>query len=222
MRSFDKRSHSYHGHLVRLDGTIDGHPRAFAVAIGPAAQAKHQIRVGDVISGQGEPTTNPDLEQAGGLQGFEAEGDQPQLIPDRLPAAVARSGKGDRGLPCQRPPAPGRTHLRHPGMQHVLLGLPDDRGDHHRQAEAEPDATMTATRSSPFVAAIRSNAASSAASASPRQLPTAPTHQPEPLDPSSETPIRPIGLQMPCVPPMIRAESCRGPDSSWRTQKSAG
>jgi hypothetical protein len=41
-RSFDERSHDYHGYLVRLDGTIDGQPRAFGVAIGPAAQTKHR------------------------------------------------------------------------------------------------------------------------------------------------------------------------------------
>lgn len=64
MRSFDERAHGYLGYVVRLDGTVGDDLRQFAVALGPAAQAKHEIRVGDAISGQAEPVADPRKETA--------------------------------------------------------------------------------------------------------------------------------------------------------------
>ncbi|MCX7428995.1 MAG: hypothetical protein NTW96_25635 [Planctomycetia bacterium] len=64
MRSFDERSHSYLGYVLRLDGTIGGEDRHFLIAIGKAAHAKHQFRLGDTVSGTGEPVVNPDMETA--------------------------------------------------------------------------------------------------------------------------------------------------------------
>lgn len=55
MRSFDQRSHSYPGYILTLVGTIDGSERPFTVALGKAAQAKHQFQVGDEVSGHAEP-----------------------------------------------------------------------------------------------------------------------------------------------------------------------
>jgi hypothetical protein len=63
-RSFDERNHSYLGYLLRLNGTIGAENREFLVAIGKAAHAKHQFRVGDALSGMGEPVADPRLEIA--------------------------------------------------------------------------------------------------------------------------------------------------------------
>lgn len=54
IRSFDERTHEYLGYTLRLYGTLDGEDRAFAVAIGKAAQAKHGFRVGMQVNGQGQ------------------------------------------------------------------------------------------------------------------------------------------------------------------------
>lgn len=63
-RSFDQRYHSYLGYLLVVDGEIDGTPRAFTVRIGPAAQAAHQFRAGDRISGSAHPCADPETEVA--------------------------------------------------------------------------------------------------------------------------------------------------------------
>lgn len=55
LRSFDQRSHSYLGYMLRINGVIDGQELEFLVGIGKGAQAKHEFRVGDVVSGQCEP-----------------------------------------------------------------------------------------------------------------------------------------------------------------------
>lgn len=64
MRSFDQRSHSYLGYLLRIQGRLGEEAREFVVAIGRGAQAKHQFRFGDQVAGRGEPVTNPRLETA--------------------------------------------------------------------------------------------------------------------------------------------------------------
>ena len=38
-RSFDERGHTYQGYTLAIDGTIDGEPGVFVIAIGKAAQA---------------------------------------------------------------------------------------------------------------------------------------------------------------------------------------
>jgi hypothetical protein len=63
-RSFDQRSHSYLGYLLRVDGTVDGQQREFTVGLGKAAHAKHQFRAGDVVSGKAEPAADPQTEPA--------------------------------------------------------------------------------------------------------------------------------------------------------------
>lgn len=50
-RSFDQRQHGYLGYLLLVDGEAAGARRTFTVRIGPAAQARHQFRSGDRISG---------------------------------------------------------------------------------------------------------------------------------------------------------------------------
>lgn len=61
-RSFDQRSHAYLGYALSLRGSIANEARAFSVAIGKAAQAKHAFRVGDRVSGEAEPVADPRLE----------------------------------------------------------------------------------------------------------------------------------------------------------------
>jgi hypothetical protein len=59
-RSFDQRYHTYLGYTLRLQVQIGDDEREFLVGIGEAAQAKHQFRVGDRVSGRSEPVANPD------------------------------------------------------------------------------------------------------------------------------------------------------------------
>jgi hypothetical protein len=64
MRSFDQRSHSYLGYVLRLNGTVGGDSREFLIAIGNAAQQKHAFRAGDTVCGCAERIANPHLEIA--------------------------------------------------------------------------------------------------------------------------------------------------------------
>ena len=62
MRSFDERSHTYLGYSLRLRGKIDRHGGDFLVGIGKAAQAKHEFRTGDLISGVSKAVTDSRME----------------------------------------------------------------------------------------------------------------------------------------------------------------
>ena len=55
LRSFDERSHNYLGYALRIAGTVGGEAREFTIGIGKAAQARHQFRAGDVVSGESLP-----------------------------------------------------------------------------------------------------------------------------------------------------------------------
>jgi hypothetical protein len=61
-RSFDERYHAYLGYMLRLQGQIGDEQGEFLVGIGKAAQAKHQFRVGDKVSGRSAPVINPKME----------------------------------------------------------------------------------------------------------------------------------------------------------------
>ncbi len=63
-RSFDQRSYSYLGYLLRVRGTLDGEACEFVVAIGKAAQAKRTFRAGDQVQGKGVPVADQRLETA--------------------------------------------------------------------------------------------------------------------------------------------------------------
>jgi hypothetical protein len=63
-RSFDQRSHSYQGYLLRVRGRVAGDEREILVAIGEAAHAEHELRAGDRVSGEGVPVANPRTEIA--------------------------------------------------------------------------------------------------------------------------------------------------------------
>jgi hypothetical protein len=54
LRSFDQRSHSYLGYILQIHDTIGEVESTIAIGIGKGAQAKHQFRVGDFVSGKSE------------------------------------------------------------------------------------------------------------------------------------------------------------------------
>ena len=58
-RSFDERYHSYSGYCLFLNGIVGGEEREFSVGIGKVAQAKHQLQVGDEVSGEAVPVADP-------------------------------------------------------------------------------------------------------------------------------------------------------------------
>ena len=52
-RSFDEMGHQYLGYALQLQGWLgDTEYERFSIGIGKAAQAKHQFKAGDVVSGQ--------------------------------------------------------------------------------------------------------------------------------------------------------------------------
>lgn len=63
-RSFDQLNHTYQGYVLEVQGVIDEDQRAFSVAIGEGAHAKHQFQVGDSVSGLGVAVAEPRLETA--------------------------------------------------------------------------------------------------------------------------------------------------------------
>lgn len=86
MRSFDERSHSYLGYVLCIEGITGDEPGEFRIAIGKAAQAKHQYRVGMEVSGQAVPVPDPRLETAAyyktsGLKVLKDVGDTPPAGP---------------------------------------------------------------------------------------------------------------------------------------------
>ena len=63
-RSFDQRSHTYLGYVLRVQGTVGDAEREVVVAIGEAAQTEQQFRAGDRISGAGVPVADSRTEIA--------------------------------------------------------------------------------------------------------------------------------------------------------------
>jgi hypothetical protein len=63
-RSFDQRSHTYQGYVLRVHGVVGGEERDGLVAVGEAAHAVHQFRAGDRASGEGVPVADPRTEIA--------------------------------------------------------------------------------------------------------------------------------------------------------------
>ena len=64
MRSFDERHHSYHGYVLRIDGSCGGETGEYLVAVGKGAHSKHQFHVGMELSGFSIPVNDPRLEVA--------------------------------------------------------------------------------------------------------------------------------------------------------------
>ena len=61
-RSFDQRSHTYQGYVLRVRGSVGGEEREFLVGVGEAAHTRLQVKVGDTLSGESQPVANPHLE----------------------------------------------------------------------------------------------------------------------------------------------------------------
>ena len=104
-RSFDQRHHSYLGYALGVRGTIGDDQREFSVGIGKAAQAKHQFRVGDVVSGKAQPVADQKAEpvefyKASGLKVVERAADVVPLPPPWL------------GVPPELPVYRQRGHRR--------------------------------------------------------------------------------------------------------------
>jgi len=65
LRSFDERSHSYLGYVLRIEGTGGEETSEFLTAIGKAAQEKYRFQVGMVVIGASVPVADPKMETAG-------------------------------------------------------------------------------------------------------------------------------------------------------------
>jgi Helix-turn-helix domain len=94
IRSFDQISHQYQGYTLVLAG-LNPEPGVLRVAIGPASHAKHQFRIGDVISGKAQPVPDPRLEwatlyKASGLK-VESRGPAEQARPADPTGGIAAS-----------------------------------------------------------------------------------------------------------------------------------
>ncbi len=63
-RSFDQRAHTYLGYNLTIDGSFAEMAGIYTIAIGKAAQAKHQFRVGDLVQGRAAPVVDERKESA--------------------------------------------------------------------------------------------------------------------------------------------------------------
>jgi len=63
-RSFDERSHSYLGYVLRIDGTGGAEAGAFLIAVGEAAHEKHRFQTGIELSGHSVPVEDQRKETA--------------------------------------------------------------------------------------------------------------------------------------------------------------
>ncbi len=61
-RSFDQRSHTYQGYVLRVRGSVGGEDREFLVGVGEGAHARHHFQVGDTVRGEALPVADPRLE----------------------------------------------------------------------------------------------------------------------------------------------------------------
>lgn len=105
LRSFDERSHSYLGYVLRIDGALNGEEREFTLGIGKGTQAKHEFAAGMRAAGFCTPVPQPDREpaeyyRASGLRILDdsiAGGDPPPWL-GRPPALEIYRGRGHRRL----------------------------------------------------------------------------------------------------------------------------
>ena len=110
MRSFDQRSHSYLGYALRVEGTVGEDEGEFTVGIGKAAQAKHQFRAGDTVSGKALPVpaerTTVEFYKASGLKVIMRSAEEPPPPPPWLgicPELPVYRERGHRRLHAQEP-----------------------------------------------------------------------------------------------------------------------
>ena len=101
-RSFDERSHSYLGYALRVQGVIGEEERDFLVGIGKAAHAKHQFRMGDVVSGKAQPVADEKSEpvefyKASGLKVIERAAEEVAIPPPWLGVPAELTVYRERG-----------------------------------------------------------------------------------------------------------------------------
>ena len=138
-RSFDQRSHSYQGYVLRVSGSIAGETREFLVAVGPAAHAKHQFRTGASVNGEGIPVAEPRLETA------EIYRVSKLKVVARGPSRPAKQPPW-QGVPPELPVYREHGHRRlglanvREGLRVLHLGMQDGGRDDRRPVEPEPAA----------------------------------------------------------------------------------
>jgi hypothetical protein len=81
-RSFDEASHTYLGYAIKIAGTVDDEETTFSIGIGKAAQAKFNLKVNDIISGECLPVPDPDMDAYSGLIQSGCSGQSWQLVPE--------------------------------------------------------------------------------------------------------------------------------------------
>jgi len=105
IRSFDQRNHNYLGYALRVEEIIGEDEREFTVGIGKAAQAKHQFRAGDTVSGKAQPVVDEKTES---VEFYKASG---LKIVERA-AAVVPLPPPWLGVPPELPVYRQRGHRR--------------------------------------------------------------------------------------------------------------
>ena len=132
-RSFDARHHIYLGYALHIRGRIGDERRRFSVGVGRAAHDKHQFEVGQDITGQAAPVSDPNLEpvefyKASGLHVVarqESDTEPPPWLSVPPPLEVYRS-RGHRRLAAR--------DLRHT-LCKLHVGLQNPGYPHHRPVE---------------------------------------------------------------------------------------
>lgn len=86
MRSFDERSHSYLGYVLRINGTCGGEVGELLIAVGEGAYEKHLFQTGMEIQGKSVPVDDPRKETAAfyktsGIKIVKNAADKPSAIP---------------------------------------------------------------------------------------------------------------------------------------------
>lgn len=86
LRSFDQRSHSYLGYVLRIGGLCGSDGGEVLVAVGKGAHAKHRFQAGMEIEGQAVPVEDERKEtaafyKASGIRVVKAAGDNPLAGP---------------------------------------------------------------------------------------------------------------------------------------------
>ena len=94
LRSFDQRSDTYLGYVVRLAGSVDGEPRMFAIAIGEAAHDRHRIEVGYRVERDGRTRSRYAQGDRRAVQNLQAQGVESRHGPSRCAAAVSWGATG--------------------------------------------------------------------------------------------------------------------------------
>ena len=98
-RSFDERSHTYQGYVLRVQGTLGKVSGEFLVAVGPTTHAKHRFRVGDEVQGIGHPVVDPRLETA---EIYKVSGLKVLM---RTPPPISKIGPMHPTAACSRKPS---------------------------------------------------------------------------------------------------------------------